>query len=354
MATDRMYEAAFRFREMELWESLNDSDLFAVTLPDGRIGYCCVMGNGGEHYAMVIYTGDKGWQTYCRAIDSSTGTSMIEMQLFACSIDQTSCDFESADFITPQAKNEAREYAKRTGTVIRRKKGYPEFIRIKPGHAPWKITGKEDEEAIYEALLGGLEVGRVLQEEGVEELLKRGFLSFREYPIPGRRKKIPLLKRDGEKFNWSKTTLPPYDPGRNPAPTLFNNPSLTTLLLSMKGEGVFQCRFTYAPAEVQTDKDKAPVVPGWIFTLDENDWNIIPTVPEPAMAEDLAKLPESLGDTFAAMNRKPSVIKVCDPTTEALLEDFCGKTGITLQMVKALPQVDGAFDSICQMMRRGY
>ena len=128
MATDRMYEAAFRFREMELWESLNDSDLFAVTLPDGRIGYCCVMGNGGEHYAMVIYTGDKGWQTYCRAIDSSTGTSMIEMQLLACSIDQTSCDFESADFITPQAKNEAREYAKRTGTVIRRKKGYPEKV----------------------------------------------------------------------------------------------------------------------------------------------------------------------------------------------------------------------------------
>ena len=50
--TDEMFEAAFRFRSICLWEKLTDSDVFAFRLSDGETGYCSVMGNAGEHFSL--------------------------------------------------------------------------------------------------------------------------------------------------------------------------------------------------------------------------------------------------------------------------------------------------------------
>ena len=49
MAEDRLYDLAFAFKNTKLWEKLSDLDLFAVRLPGGEIGYCCVMGQMGDH-----------------------------------------------------------------------------------------------------------------------------------------------------------------------------------------------------------------------------------------------------------------------------------------------------------------
>ena len=49
---DDMLAAAFQYRDTELWKELTDSDVFAFRLSDGETGYCCVMGNAGEHLAL--------------------------------------------------------------------------------------------------------------------------------------------------------------------------------------------------------------------------------------------------------------------------------------------------------------
>ena len=41
MATERMYELAFQYKGIKLWQQLYDDELFAVRLSDGAIGYCC-------------------------------------------------------------------------------------------------------------------------------------------------------------------------------------------------------------------------------------------------------------------------------------------------------------------------
>ena len=48
MATERMYELAFRYKKAKLWQRMFDSELFAVKLSDGKIGYCSIMGRMGE------------------------------------------------------------------------------------------------------------------------------------------------------------------------------------------------------------------------------------------------------------------------------------------------------------------
>lgn len=53
----------------ELWEELTDSDVFGVELEDGRIAYCCVMGNSGIHKGLGIYVGKRGFRTYLDQIN---------------------------------------------------------------------------------------------------------------------------------------------------------------------------------------------------------------------------------------------------------------------------------------------
>lgn len=59
MTKDRFIELASEFRKTKLWEYLTDSDVFGITLQDGRIAYCCVMGNSGIHKGLGVFVGEN-------------------------------------------------------------------------------------------------------------------------------------------------------------------------------------------------------------------------------------------------------------------------------------------------------
>ena len=53
-----LFSAAKRFKQHECWNHMWDSDIFGVKNPEtGEIGYCCVMGQNGEHYGLGVYKG---------------------------------------------------------------------------------------------------------------------------------------------------------------------------------------------------------------------------------------------------------------------------------------------------------
>ncbi len=66
---DRIYQLAFELRKEKLWRILPDTALFAVRLPDGEIGYCNMMGALGEHLALCLYVGDRGFASYRRLME---------------------------------------------------------------------------------------------------------------------------------------------------------------------------------------------------------------------------------------------------------------------------------------------
>ena len=60
MIKEQLKKLAREFLQAELWEDLTDADVFGVELEDGRIAYCCVMGNSGSRPSCRDQEGRKG------------------------------------------------------------------------------------------------------------------------------------------------------------------------------------------------------------------------------------------------------------------------------------------------------
>ena len=109
---DDMLAVAFQYRDTELWKELTDSDVFAFRLSDGETGYCCVMGNAGEHLALGFYRGRKGFTTYLKTISSGNAhLSEIEMFEMTTTFDCINCDFMQASDMDVKTKKIIRNYA---------------------------------------------------------------------------------------------------------------------------------------------------------------------------------------------------------------------------------------------------
>ena len=50
MPTETLYDIALQYKKTKLWKQLCDTELFALKLSNGEIGYCSVMGRAGRTY----------------------------------------------------------------------------------------------------------------------------------------------------------------------------------------------------------------------------------------------------------------------------------------------------------------
>jgi hypothetical protein len=80
MTKEEFKKLASEYLRAELWEDLTDSDVFGVELEDGRIAYCCVMGNSGIHKGLGIYVGKRGFRTYLDQINKDNANDRKVIQ----------------------------------------------------------------------------------------------------------------------------------------------------------------------------------------------------------------------------------------------------------------------------------
>ncbi|WP_150275670.1 DUF7309 domain-containing protein [Paenibacillus tepidiphilus] len=125
-----LYAAAAAFKKLACWEWMTNSDIFGVQNPDnGEIGYCCIMGNGGEMYGMAVYPGTKGLEVLLRMLQGIMPSDPLRTQ--HCLM----LSFDDRDELYP----EEYQQLKALGLSFRGRNAWPTFRLYEPGYVPWPV-----------------------------------------------------------------------------------------------------------------------------------------------------------------------------------------------------------------------
>ncbi len=133
----RLYEAALEFKKLECWNWVYDDNVFGVLNPEnGEIGYCCIMGNLGEAFALAVYLGSDGLEGYLNIQSGKIKPADFEaFQSQKCLM----ASFEDRDYL----QKEDIQIIKKLGLKFHGQKEWPAFRSYLPGYYPWFLTKKE-------------------------------------------------------------------------------------------------------------------------------------------------------------------------------------------------------------------
>lgn len=320
MANDRMYDLAFQYKATKLWKQMYDDEIFAVKLSDGEIGYCNVMGMRGEHIALSLYVGAKGWLSFNKLANSLLHeTDKTAMSELLTSQDCLQCSFECKDMLSAQELKEVHQYAQAHEKNLRGRNAFPQFTKYRPGRYPWHYDLEIDEQRICDALSAAIALKKLLRSYSKEEV---GLLPLRSVCS-----KLPMLSLNGEKWTVSFTKLPEATE-EYPAPVLKNNILGAKLKKSIK-KGTWECGALYLPKPVQDEgkEEIAPYFPLVLLAVDRQSGYVMPPVicADEDAEEMISKFAEDLlTDTC------PKYIFAGDERCFFLLRDLCLKAGIVI------------------------
>lgn len=139
----KLLEAASEFNRIAPWTWMEDSVFFGVKAPDSEeIDYCCIMGAGGEHFALTVYRGVEGLHSYLGLRDGIYGTDLFTTyHLQHCLM----ASFEDRDGLDKADL----EIVKASGLKFRGKKQWPQFRSMRPRMVPWYLEAEEAETLTY-------------------------------------------------------------------------------------------------------------------------------------------------------------------------------------------------------------
>lgn len=170
-----LYQAAIAFQQAAPWEWMDNEDLFAIENPDdAEVGYCSILGAGGEEFGLGMFLGEDGYHRYIKVISEEVEPEDIEESMMVRGISML---FVDRDVL--QKKD--REVIRSLGLRFRGRNAWPFFRSQRPGYFPWFLEKAEVlffTAAIQQALVVADEVrgGKLdLLEEEPENLILTRF-----------------------------------------------------------------------------------------------------------------------------------------------------------------------------------
>jgi hypothetical protein len=153
-----LYKAAKEFHDLRPWTWMSDIEMFGVKNPDGgQMGYCCVLGQLEEVFALVVYLGPEGLAGYLRLQSGEIDiydpdVAHVQNCLMASFKDRRDLDQEDLKLI------------KKLGLKFRGRGAWPQFRSHRPGYVPWYLASWEAR-FLRVALEQATQVARRLQEK---------------------------------------------------------------------------------------------------------------------------------------------------------------------------------------------
>ena len=331
-----LYEAAGRFHKAAPWMWMEDEDVFGVQDPEtGVVGYCCVMGALGEHFALAVYRGSEGlaglWEVRsCPAPELVEPVEMLALQ------DCLMASFEDREMIEPPD----RDVIKELGLKFRGRNAWPQFRSYRPGYLPWLLTASE-----ARGLTVALEQALIVAERLYENP------TLLPEPTPDGKYLVRVPKRaDDGTWQWR-------DAKRQPAP-LPAGPKAATPDKRRIGrckdgldrtEGTMELDFFYTPSAVQGEDGGRPFYPYLILAADAASGMILGN--EMALPSEIeSALPAALLSILEAVEMLPATVAVQREDALELLTPTAKELDVELVLVERLRAVEEARAALFEFM----
>ncbi|MBM3213037.1 hypothetical protein FJZ33_12505 [Candidatus Poribacteria bacterium] len=329
-----LYHAALEFKKIECWKWMLDSDIFGVQNPaNGEIGYCCVMGYLGEHFALAIYLGSEGLEAYLKVQRNEINTGNIEaLMIQKCLM----VSFEDREILY----DEDRDIIKKLDLKFRGRKQWPLFRNYQPGYYPWFVNKAE---AQYLTLT-------------LEQVIEIA-LCFKENPnLLDPPKKDHYLVRTPEKsenggLQWKDKWFKPISPeeSKSIAPPI-NEIRLQKIKKAVKRKsGIWQADFFLSPTPVR-EFDERPYYPYAALFVDGNS-GLILHVNMLKPEEYMTGFPNDFMAIMEKSGIKPSEVHVRKKEALNLLKTISERLDIQLKLVKRLEAMEYLQSSMFQFFR---
>lgn len=322
-----LYQAALEFKEIEAWTWIYDSDVFGVQDPvSGEIGYCCIMGALGEMFALAVYLGSEGLESYMQVASEpplASAEALETMLLQKCLM----ASFGSRKELT----KEDRQIIKSLGLKFRGRTAWPLFRSYRPAYHPWYLTADEAR-FLTLALQQAREVCLRFQEDPAlfdppdEELW---FV------------RVPEEMEEG--LSWRDAWLEPAPLEEEELPTV----PIDELRLARLNKAtplkkaIWEMDFFLSPTAVQDKRGERPYYPYLTMSVDHGSGFIFDTnlaSPETYRAE----LPGRFLALAERLKTLPAEIWVKREEAHDLLEPITSRLGISLYLVDELEALEEA------------
>jgi len=322
-----LYEIALQFKEKKCWDWIWDSDLFGVQNPwTGEIGYCCIMGRVGEHFALATYSGTEGLDGYLRIANGEIPRDSFNV------LEAQKClmvSFEDRKFV----QKPDYEVIKKLGLKFHGKNAWPLFRNYEPGYYPWYIT-KNEAKYLTLALQQAVDVA----------------LRFKDNPhllTPPKNKESRYFVRVSKPVNdtwiWNDAWIEPIPLQKKKSE--YSHKINEHLLGEMKtiksrNQGCWEFDSFYSPNGIQDGKER-PYYPRMFLWGDHRSGLVFGfhlAKPE----EKQTTLWKEFVKNIKNIDMKPKEIMVKSEENYWLLEPIISKLGISIRLVDELPMMEEA------------
>jgi len=324
-----LYRAADAFKQLAPWQWMLDSDIFGVRNPEsGEIGYCCVMGNLGEHLALGVYLGDDGLHSLQRMQAGDywppdMGALFIQHCLMA--------SFEDRETLTKRD----RDQIKALGLKYRGRQSWPMFQNFTPGYYPWYLNGAEAR-FLTLALYQSMDVAQRFRDD--EDLLVA--------PVEGQ-----YLVRVQENGEWHDTWVLPNvsEPPAPPAPPVDALQLQRVKQMQLQHGGTWESDYFPTPQIIQEHPDQRPYYVTMGMFVDKRTGMVFP----PSLAgpdEWRAAYQSQLLTLIENVGFAPREIHVREDEVRDLLAPVAEPLGIKLRVARRLSALDSARESLLSFL----
>lgn len=327
-----LYDAAIAFRKTACWEWMWDSDIFGVQNPEsGEIGYCCIMGQLGQHYALAVYLGTEGLEGHSKIQkDPAFFESMDALHLQKCLM----ASFEDRDYL----RKEDISIMETLGLKFKGCAAYPCFRVYDPGFFPWFISAAQAR-FLAIALDQAIDVGlRFKQNQEILKSVRAGYHLVR----------VPV--REGASLIWKDASLKPKPLVKKLMQIALVDEGRASKLLkkASRTRDVWEVDISYSPASVR-EKEQRPYFPRLFLCLEQSTGHILLAH---AAGQDtyVSEFPDRLMSLMEGCGTIPAALFVRNKEVRELLGAVASRLGVELSVKPRLAGIEAAMLNLHQFL----